>query len=74
MATGIQSREGIAESGLRITRNFSIATGAIALAGAVVFPTAETFTRLFSYSAVFALATGGLHQVIKGNRLNSTPA
>ena len=60
-------KENFGERSLRFLRNIHIAIGAVALAGAVVFPQIEILSVVAAYEGLNALVHEGLRKVI-GNR------
>jgi len=74
MATGEQEvkNENVAERGTRFLRNIHVAIGAVALAGAIIFPQVEVLSVIATYEGINALAHEGLHQAVK-NRRNREP-
>ena len=68
-------RENIVERGVRALRNLHIAIGAVALAGALVFPAIEIFPVVAVYEGINALAHEGLRRVVRSRpKRNLQPA
>lgn len=68
MAKSEVSKEKTPEKVLRVLRNIHIGIGAVALAGAVVFPAGTVLLPIAAYEGVNALAHEGLRRVIASRR------
>jgi hypothetical protein len=66
MANEHSGKENVGERGIRFLRNIHIGIGAVALAGAVVFPQIEILPVIAAYEGGIALIHEGLRRVVRG--------